>query len=346
MSAAGFGLGRKRSDMEKVILVTGGAGYIGSHVVKELRRREYRPLVYDNVSTGHRWATRQNELVEGDLGNQGHVQEILHKEKPVAVMHFAASAVVGESVERPELYFRNNVINSFNLLEAMLTCEVKYFIFSSSAAVYGNPHQVPIVEDHPLSPVNPYGEGKVFVERALRWYEQAHGLRFISLRYFNAAGADPEGELGEAHNPETHLIPRILDVALGKRSFIEIYGVDYDTPDGTCIRDYIHVIDLAQAHILALEALLSGATSHVYNVGNQRGFSVKEVLDVARAVTDHPIPVHESSRRQGDPSVLVASSERIKKELGWKPKYDDLKVIVETAWRWHRKNQRNKNVHY
>jgi len=320
--------------MNKVILVTGGAGYIGSHVVKELRRKGYRPLVYDNLSTGHRWAVRDDELIEGDLGDQGYLQGILHKEKPLAVMHFAASALVGESIERPELYFRNNVINTFNLLEAMLACGVKYFIFSSSAAVYGNPHQVPIAEDHPLTPVNPYGEGKVFVERALRWYEDAHGLRYISLRYFNAAGADPEGELGEAHNPETHLIPRILEVALDSRPFVEIYGTDYDTPDGTCIRDYIHVIDLAQAHILALEALLNGMTSRVYNLGNQRGFSVKEVVDVARMVTNHPIPVRESSRRQGDPPVLVASAERIKQEFGWKPRYDDLKTILETAWRW------------
>ncbi len=323
--------------MKKVILVTGGAGYIGSHVVKELGREGYRPLVYDNLSTGHRWAIKGEELIEGDLGDKRHVEEILHKEKPLAVMHFAASAIVGESVERPELYFRNNVINSFNLLEAMLACGVKRFIFSSSAAVYGNPHQVPIVEDHPLAPVNPYGEGKVFVERALRWYEQAHGLSYISLRYFNAAGADPDSELGEAHDPETHLIPRILDVAMGKMSFIEIYGTDYDTPDGTCIRDYIHVADLAQAHILALEALLDGAASRAYNLGNQRGFSVKEVVDVVRAVASHPIPVRESSRRQGDPPVLVASSERIKKELGWKPRYDDLKIIVETAWGWMKK---------
>ena len=326
--------------MKKVILVTGGAGYIGSHVVKELGREGYRPLVYDNLSTGHRWAIKGDELIEGDLGDKRHVEEILHKEKPLAVMHFAASALVGESVERPELYFRNNVINSFNLLEAMLACGVKRFIFSSSAAVYGNPLQVPIVEDHPLAPVNPYGEGKVFVERALRWYEQAHGLSYISLRYFNAAGADPDSELGEAHDPETHLIPRVLDVAMGKMPFIEIYGTDYDTPDGTCIRDYIHVADLAQAHILALEALLNGAQSRAYNLGNQRGFSVKEVVDVVRAVASHPIPVRESSRRQGDPPVLVASSERIKKELGWKPRYDDLKIIVETAWGWMKKGGR------
>jgi UDP-glucose 4-epimerase len=326
--------------MKKVILVTGGAGYIGSHVVKELRRQGYRLLVYDNLSTGHRWAIKGDKLIEGDLGDKRRVEEILHKEKPLAVMHFAASALVGESVERPELYFRNNVINSFNLLEAMLACGVKRFIFSSSAAVYGNPLQVPIVEDHPLAPVNPYGEGKVFVERALRWYEQAHGLSYISLRYFNAAGADPDSELGEAHDPETHLIPRVLDVAMGKMPFIEIYGTDYDTPDGTCIRDYIHVADLAQAHILALEALLNGAQSRAYNLGNQRGFSVKEVVDVVRAVASHPIPVRESSRRQGDPPVLVASSERIKKELGWKPRYDDLKIIVETAWGWMKKGGR------
>jgi UDP-glucose 4-epimerase len=320
--------------MDKCVLVTGGAGYIGSHVVKELRKKGYRPLVYDNLSTGHQWAVRQEELIQGDLGDKGYLQEILHKKKPLAVMHFAASTIVGESVERPEFYFRNNVINSFNLLEAMLACEVKYFIFSSSAAVYGNPHQIPISEDHPLSPVNPYGESKVFVERALRWYEEAHDFRYISLRYFNAAGADPGGELGEAHYPETHLIPRILEVALGSRPFIEIYGIDYDTPDGTCIRDYIHVIDLAQAHILALEALMNGTPGRVYNLGNQRGFSVREVVDSARMVTGHSIPVRESSRRQGDPPVLVASSERIKKELGWRPQYDDLKTILETAWGW------------
>jgi UDP-glucose 4-epimerase len=325
--------------MNNCVLVIGGAGYIGSHVVKELGRKGYQPLVYDNLSTGHRWAIKGDELIEGDLGDKRHVEEILRKEKPLAVMHFAASSLVRESVERPELYFRNNVINSFNLLEAMLAAGVKCFIFSSSAAVYGNPHQVPIVEDHPLAPVNPYGEGKVFVEKALRWYEEAHGLRYISLRYFNAAGADPEGELGEDHDPETHLIPRILAVALGRRPAIEIYGTDYETPDGTCIRDYIHVSDLAQAHILALEALLDGATSRVYNLGNQRGFSVREVVDVARMVTNHPIPVRESSRRQGDPPVLVASSERIKKELGWKPHYDDLKTILETAWGWMKKGE-------
>jgi UDP-glucose-4-epimerase GalE len=327
-------VGRKKYNMKPVVLVTGGAGYIGSHAVKELRRKGYRPLVYDNLSTGHQWAIRQDELIKGDLGDKGHVEEILHKEKPLAVMHFAASAIVTESVERPELYFRNNVINSFNLLEAMLTAEVKSFIFSSSAAVYGNPQQIPITEDHPLVPINPYGEAKVFVERALRWYEEAHGLTYISLRYFNAAGADPEAELGEAHNPETHLIPRILDVAAGKRPYIELYGTDYDTSDGTCIRDYIHVTDLAQAHILALEALLNDSRGRVYNLGNQRGFSVKEVIDVARLVTGHPIPVQESSRRQGDPPVLVASSERIKRELGWKPLYSDLSVIIETAWKW------------
>ena len=323
--------------MKRVILITGGAGYIGSHVVKELGRKGYQPLVYDNLSTGHRWAVKKDALREGDLGDKEKLRVVIEKEKPLAVMHCAGSTVVSESVERPELYFRNNVINSYNLLEAMLACEVKYFIFSSSAAVYGNPQQVPIVEDHPLSPVNPYGDGKVFVERALRWYEQAHGLSYISLRYFNAAGADPEAELGEAHNPETHLIPRILEVALDKRPCIEIYGIDYDTPDGTCIRDYIHVTDLAQAHILALEALLNGIPGTIYNLGNQRGFSVKEVVDCAREVTNHPIPVRASSRREGDPPVLVASSELIKKALGWTPHYNDLKVIIETAWRWERK---------
>jgi UDP-glucose 4-epimerase len=328
--------------MDNCVLVTGGAGYIGSHVVKELRKKGYQPLVYDNLSTGHQWAVGKAEFIEGDLADKGKLQAVFEKKKPLAVMHCAGSIVVSESVEKPELYFRNNVINSFHLLEAMLAAGVKCFIFSSSAAVYGNPHQVPIVEDHPLSPVNPYGEGKVFVEKALRWYEEAHGLEYISLRYFNAAGADPEGELGEAHNPETHLIPLILAVAAGKRPFVEIYGTDYDTPDGTCIRDYIHVTDLAQAHILSLEALLNGATSRVYNLGNQKGFSVREVVACARMVTGHPIPIHEASQRQGDPPVLVASSERIKKELGWRPLYNDLKVIIETAWGWIQREQKNK----
>ena len=320
--------------MKRIIFVTGGAGYIGSHAVKELRTQGYQPLVYDDLSTGHRWAVRKNELIEGDLRDTSHLKKILQTEKPFAVMHFAASALVGESMENPEFYFRNNVINTVNLLDAMLACGVHCFIFSSSAAVYGNARQVPIPEDHPLEPVNPYGEGKAFVEKALRWYGEAHALKYISLRYFNAAGADPQGELGEAHDPETHLIPRILEVAAGKRSSIEIYGTDYDTPDGTCIRDYIHVTDLAQAHVLALEALLHGGHSRVYNLGNQTGFSVKEVVEVAREVTGHPIPTKESPRRRGDPPVLVAGSERIKKELGWKPRYADLTTILETAWRW------------
>jgi len=319
--------------MKQVILITGGAGYIGSHAVKELRNKGYRPVVYDNLSTGHQWAVKKDELIEGDLEDISHVQQILRQKNPVAIMHFAASSLVSESMQRPERYFHNNVINTLNLLETMLATGVKYCIFSSSAAVYGNPHHVPIPEDHPLDPVNPYGEGKVFVEKALRWYEKAHGFKYISLRYFNAAGADPEGELGEEHEPETHLIPRMLEVAVGTRPFIEIYGTDYDTPDGTCIRDYIHVTDLALAHILALEALLDGTPSRAYNLGNQRGFSVKEVVDVARGVTGHPIPTKESPRRPGDPPVLVAGSEKIKKELGWKPRYNDLTTIIKTAWR-------------
>jgi UDP-glucose 4-epimerase len=332
-------VGRKRFDMKQTILVTGGAGYIGSHAVKELRKQGYHSLVYDNLSTGHQWAVKKDELIEGDLEDISHVQQILRQKNPVAVMHFAASSLVGESIKRPEFYFRNNVINTLNLLEAMLVSGVQYFIFSSSAAVYGNPHHIPIPEDHPLGPVNPYGEGKVFVEKTLRWYEEAHDFKYISLRYFNAAGADSEGELGEVHDPETHLIPRILEVALGKRPAMEIYGTDYDTPDGTCIRDYIHVTDLAQAHILALEALLDGHPSCVYNLGNQKGFSVREVVDVARGLTGHPIPATESPRRPGDPPVLVASSEKIKKELGWKPRYDDLKTIIETAWKWIAKRE-------
>lgn len=320
--------------MNDCVFVTGGAGYIGSHAVKKLRQSGYRPLVYDNLSTGHRWAVREDELIEGDLGDRGHIQGILDREKPLAVMHFAASAIVEESIARPDVYFRNNVINSFNLLEAMLACGVKYFIFSSSAAVYGSPSQIPIPEDHPLRPVNPYGEGKVLVERALPRYKEVNDLRYITLRYFNAAGADPEGELGEVHSPETHLIPRLLEVACGKNPQIEIYGTDYETPDGTCIRDYIHVADLALAHILALEALFDGHPVRVYNLGSQRGFSVREVVDCARTVTGHPIPVRESARRKGDPPVLVAGSERIREELKWKPQYDDLKLIIETAWRW------------
>jgi UDP-glucose 4-epimerase len=325
--------------MKKNIFITGGAGYIGSHTVKELRKKGYQPIVYDNLSTGHRWAARRDELIKGDLGDQKKLNEVLQQTRPLAVMHFAGSISVAESVERPESYFRNNVINTFNLIDAMLANRISHFIFSSSAAVYGNPQKIPIPEDHILMPINPYGEGKFFIERALPWYEEAHGIKYASLRYFNAAGADPEGELGEAHDPETHLIPIILEVALGKRPFIEIYGTDYPTPDGTCIRDYIHVTDLAHAHILVLEYLLSGGKSCAYNCGYGHGYSVKEVVEKVKKVTGVKIAVIESERREGDPPLLVAESMSIKAELSWETKYDDIIYIIKTAYDWKKKNQ-------
>jgi UDP-glucose 4-epimerase len=319
------------------VLVTGGAGYIGSVVAEELLQAGHQVVVFDNLSRGHRQAVPKNaELVVGDLADRECLDRLFRSRAIDAVMHFAALIEAGESMKAPEEFFRNNTANALTLLEAMLAARVKRFVFSSTAALFGNPECTPIEEDDPVRPTNAYGESKLLVERMLAWFHQIHGLRYASLRYFNAAGAS-RPDKGEAHQPETHLIPRILQVALGRAEHVNIFGTDYPTPDGTCIRDYIHVSDLARAHLLALEALaLENSSPLIYNLGNGQGFSVRQVVEVARIVTGHPVPVIESPRRAGDPAVLIASSERIRRDLGWRPKFPDLKTIVESAWRWHR----------
>jgi UDP-glucose 4-epimerase len=318
------------------VLVTGGAGYIGSAVAEELLQVGNEVVVFDNLSHGHRQAVPKNaELVVGDLSDRAALDSVLQS-RVDAVIHLAALIEAGESMKTPEQFFRNNTANALTLLEAMLAAGVKRFVFSSTAALFGNPERTPIEEDDPLHPTNAYGESKLLVERMLAWFERIHGLRYASLRYFNAAGAS-HPDKGEAHQPETHLIPRILYVALGRVEHVNIFGTDYPTPDGTCVRDYIHVSDLARAHVLALEGLQrANVSSLIYNLGNGKGFSVREVVDVARTVTGHPIPVIESPRRPGDPAVLIASAEKIRRDLGWQPRFTDLKAIVESAWHWHR----------
>lgn len=316
------------------VLVTGGAGYIGSVVTAELLKAGHAAVIYDNLSKGYAGAVpRGVELVRGDIADRQALDRVFSSRRFDAVMHFAASIEAGESMKVPERYFRNNTAGTLTLLEAMLTHRVDRLVFSSTAALYGEPEHIPVKETDTLNPTNAYGESKLLVERVLTWFHRIHGLRYGSLRYFNAAGAS--GELGEAHDPESHLIPLILQVALGKRQSISIYGTDYSTPDGTCVRDYIHVVDLANAHVLALEALQSRAPL-IYNLGNGQGFSVRQVIDVARKVTGDGIPAVEAPRRAGDPAVLVASSEKIKQELGWKPRYADLEAIIGSAWEWHR----------
>lgn len=322
--------------MSEAILVAGGAGYIGSHAAKLLAQRGYHPVVLDNLVYGHRWAAKWGTFVEADLADKEAVREVLLAHRIRAVMHFAAYAYVGESVRDPGKYYRNNVANTLSLLEVMAEVESEHFIFSSSCATYGEPSSIPIAEDHPQQPINPYGRTKLVVEQMLADFETAHGLRHVNLRYFNAAGADPEGELGEDHDPETHLIPIVLQVALGKRPHVAVFGTDYPTPDGTCVRDYIHVSDLAEAHVLALEHLLGGGASRSYNLGNGQGTSVRQILEEARRLTGHPIPALEARRRWGDPASLVASAERIQAELGWKPRFPGLPAILESAWNWHR----------
>lgn len=320
-----------------MILIVGGAGYIGSHLNKEINKRGYETVIFDNLSYGHEEFVKWGTFERGDLGNIDDIKSILNKYPIEAVMHFAAFAYVGESVKDPQKYYLNNVKNTLNLLQAMLEENVKQFIFSSTCATYGNPVEIPITENHPQNPINPYGRGKLIVEQILKDYSAAYGLNYASLRYFNAAGADPDGDVGELHDPETHLIPLILDVAAGKRENVKIFGTDYDTPDGTCIRDYIHVTDLADAHILALKYLQDNQKSDVFNLGNGNGFSVKEVIETAREITGNEIKAVEAERRQGDPPILIGSSHKAKEVLKWKPKYGDLSQIVETAWNWHKK---------
>ncbi len=324
--------------VKPTILVTGGAGYIGSHAVLALKRAGYGVVVLDNLVYGHRdliEKVSQVELIVGDTNDRALLDELFATHSIAAVMHFSAYAYVGESVTDPAKYYRNNVIGTVTLLEAMLAASVKQFVFSSTCATYGIPNTVPIPEDHPQNPINPYGMTKLMVERILADFDVAYGLKSVCFRYFNAAGADPDGLLGEDHNPETHLIPLVLMTALGKRESVSIFGTDYPTPDGTCVRDYIHVNDLAKAHVLGLEYLLQNGATAVFNLGNGNGYSVKQVIDTAEMVTGQHIKVVESDRRPGDPPSLVGSSDRARKTLGWKPQYPEMKDILTHAWNWH-----------
>lgn len=315
------------------ILVTGGAGYVGGTVAELLLQKGHEVAVYDNLCHGHRsMVPAKAEWIEGELADRSKLEQVFSSRTFDGVMHFAALIEAGESMKKPELYFRNNSASTLTLFEAMLAQGVTRLVFSSTAAVYGEPESTPIREDAPLRPTNAYGESKLLVEQMLTWLNRVHGFRYASLRYFNVAGA-VEGR-GEAHEPESHLIPLILDVALGKRQSIKIFGQDYPTPDGTCIRDYVHVQDLAHAHLLAFEALMN-RDRLIYNIGNGQGFSIREVIESARRVTGHPIPVEEAERRPGDPAVLIASSEKIERELSWKREFDKLDEIVASAWKWH-----------
>ena len=316
--------------------MTGGAGYIGSHTVKALVEAGHHVVVFDDLSTGHRASVAGVPFVQGDVTRREDLLDALKRYSIDAVMHFAAKSLVGESMQDPAKYYVNNVAGGVTLLEALREAGVETIIFSSTAAVYGEPESIPIPEEHPLRPTSVYGRTKLMFEQMLEDYRRVYGLRYAALRYFNAAGADPGGQIGEDHDPETHLIPIVLQAALGQREAVTIFGTDYDTPDGTCIRDYIHVTDLADAHVLALEALKAGGPGGVYNLGNGNGFSVRQVIEAAERVVGAKIPVKEGDRRAGDPAVLVASSEKARRELGWKPRFTDLDEIVRTAWQWHR----------
>lgn len=320
-----------------MILVTGGAGYIGSHTIKELLRDGREVVALDNLSAGHRELVLSKEFVHGDLSDAGLLRDTFQRYPIQAVIHFAAFTAVGESVQNPHKYYANNVLNGLNLLQAMVEAGVQTIVFSSSAAVYGEPVRVPIPEDHPKEPKNPYGRTKLIFEGVLHDYGVAHGLRHVSLRYFNAAGSDPKGEIGECHDPETHLIPIVLEAASGKRSHVQIFGTDYETQDGTAIRDYIHVTDLARAHVLALRALEGGQTAPAYNLGTGHGYTVREVVETCREVTGRAVPVIEGPRRAGDPAILVADPSRARRDLAWEPRFSDLNVIVDTAWDWMRR---------
>ena len=321
------------------VLVTGGAGYVGSHAAKLLGRAGRRVVIYDDLSAGHRQAALGAELVEGDVHDVSLLRDVMRRHDVTAVMHFAAWLSVGDSMHDPAGYYASNVGGTLALLEAMVRESVGHFVFSSTAAVFGEPERVPITEDHPMKPINPYGETKLAVERALPHYERAYGLQWVSLRYFNAAGADPEGELGEDHDPEIHLIPRAIGAATGGPP-LQVFGDDYPTPDGTCLRDYVHVTDLAEAHRLALESLEQIGRSAVYNLGNGEPRSVRQVIDAVSRVTGRRVAWQIAQRRAGDPAVLFASTARIRRELDWHPRYADLDTIVETAWRWHRTHPR------
>jgi UDP-glucose 4-epimerase len=317
------------------VMVTGGAGYIGSHAVRLLVRAGHDVWVWDNLSRGHRGAVPDGRLIEGELADRPRLEQALRAHGIEAVMHFAAFALVGESVADPALYYSNNVVSTLALLDAMRNAGVARIVFSSTTATYGVPQRIPITEEERRQPINPYGFTKLVIEHALEDYSQAYGLGFAALRYFNAAGATPEGDLGEDHHPESHLIPLVLQVALGQRAHVSIFGTDYPTPDGTCIRDYIHVDDLGAAHVKALEQLEPGSRLQL-NLGTGRGHSVREVVDACRRITGHPIPAVMGTRRAGDPPELVADSRRAQSVLGWTPRYTDIAGIVQTAWNWHR----------
>jgi UDP-arabinose 4-epimerase len=317
------------------VLVTGGAGYIGSHTCKALSAAGHRPVTYDSLVHGHRDAVRWGPIVEADLADGARLEQTLREHRICAVIHFAGFTYVGESMTAPGKYFRNNLSNTLVLLDAMAAAGIEHFVFSSTCATYGLPQRIPIAEDHPQNPINPYGESKLWVERALVWYGRAHKLKAVSLRYFNAAGADLDGEIGEEHDPETHLIPLVIAAALRKRERVDVYGTDYPTGDGTAVRDYIHVTDLAQAHVQALDYLRDGGTSTALNLGAGRGHSVREVIRAVERVAGGAVPVRDAARREGDPPVLIASAARARQVLNWAPRHSSLETIVETAWRWH-----------
>ena len=321
------------------ILVTGGAGYIGSHTAKLLAAAGHQPVIFDDMSHGHDWAVKWGPLERGSLAIPARLAEVFASRNVDAVVHFAASALVGESMSDPAKYFRNNTVGTLNLLDAMRQAGVGTIVFSSTCATYGDPVRVPIDETHPQSPVNPYGESKLMVEKMLRWHGEAFGLRWMALRYFNAAGADPEGEIGEDHDPESHLIPLVVGAAQGRRPPVKIFGTDYATPDGTAIRDYIHVTDLADAHLRALDRLRGGTPSQAINLGTGRGHSVREVVDTVSRVSGKAVPAVESARRPGDPPELVAAPARARDVLGWSCQYSDLETIVRHAWTWHEKRR-------
>ena len=319
------------------VLVTGGAGYVGSHAVRELLKNGYEVVVYDNLSRGFQESLPKDiKFVHGDLNNPDLLEHVFSSNKFDAVIDFAGHLEVEESMRNPEKFYLNNVISLLNLLKSMHMHNVKTIVYSSSASVYGQPKESPVSEMHVNDTNNVYGETKVIAERMLKFFDNIYGIKSVSLRYFNAAGADSEGEIGEAHNPETHLIPIVFNTALGKRQHISVYGTDYPTGDGTAVRDYIHVKDLSQVHILAMERLISEGKSNIFNVGTGKGYSVKEIIETARKITGHEVPTISGSRRFGDPAELIANASKIKKELGWEPRYSDLKTIMETAWKWHK----------
>ena len=320
------------------ILLTGGAGYIGSHSAKRVAQAGFEPVTIDDLSTGHKWAVKWGPFIEGDIGDQKLICDVVAEYQIQAVLHFAAYTNVGESISNPRKYFRNNVAATLRMLDTLIDSSVKHVIFSSSCATYGNPEHVPLSESHSQKPVNPYGESKLMIERILHWYGNAYGFKTASLRYFNAAGADPDGELGEMHSPETHLIPLVMQAAAGAIDSVSVFGTDYPTPDGTAIRDYTHVCDLADAHVLALKYLLNGGASVQLNLGTGRGHSVLDVIHAVEEVSGRCVPVQHSARRAGDPPELVADAAKAREVLNWRARFDDLREIVRTAWTWHSQN--------